>query len=105
MSMSTESTRSRCHSRTFADFCIIDCSEHRQQQQQQTKGKNSPSCPLALQRTCPLWGPSAFVLVYLIFADFTLEQVADVLTTAIEGSHPHSNFDLITRHREGLVNV
>lgn len=44
-------------------------------------------------------------MAYLILADFTLEQVADVLTTAIEGSHPHSNFDLITRHREGLERI
>lgn len=42
---------SRCHSRTFADFCIIDCSK--QNRAEQTKGKNSPSCLLALQRRAP----------------------------------------------------
>lgn len=93
---------SRCHSRTFADFCIIDCSkQNRTEQSRQRERIPQVACWHCREnepQTSPLWGS---LLVYLILAEFTLKQVLLLLTTAIEGSHPHSNFDLITRHGAG----
>lgn len=44
---------SRCHSRTFADFCIIDCSK----QNRADKGKEFPKLPAGTAEKSPKRAP------------------------------------------------
>lgn len=49
---------SRCHSRTFADFCIIDCSkQNRTEQSRADKGKEFPKLPAGTAEKSPKRAP------------------------------------------------